>query len=134
MPERKFPKVGVAVVIWRDGKVLLHKRKGAHGSGTWSLPGGHLEWGETPEKSGAREVLEETGLTVLSIERTGQYVNNVFPNAEHHYITLYLKAEVAGHPKVMEPDKCDGWAWFLPGELPFPLFLPFKTFVDQMGL
>ncbi|WP_134596929.1 NUDIX domain-containing protein, partial [Pseudomonas aeruginosa] len=39
------PQVGVGVLILRDGKVLLGRRKGSHGAGCWSAPGGHLELG-----------------------------------------------------------------------------------------
>ena len=58
------PQVGVGVLILRDGKVLLGRRKGSHGAGCWSAPGGHLEFGETLEDCAAREVLEETGLKI----------------------------------------------------------------------
>lgn len=36
--ENNRPKVGVGVAIIKDGKVLLGKRKNAHGEGTWSFP------------------------------------------------------------------------------------------------
>ncbi len=63
--ERKLPKVGVAAIIIRDGKVLVGRRVGAHGHGTWSFPGGHLEFGEEAEQGIAREVKEETGMDVV---------------------------------------------------------------------
>jgi len=49
------PKVGVAIIVTRGDKVLLMKRMGPHGHGTWSTPGGHLEFGESPEECAARE-------------------------------------------------------------------------------
>jgi 8-oxo-dGTP diphosphatase len=45
----RLPRVGVGVIITRDDQVLLLKRKNVHGSGCWSTPGGHLDFGETPE-------------------------------------------------------------------------------------
>jgi 8-oxo-dGTP diphosphatase len=52
----------VAAVLVRDGRVLLVKRKIEPGRGSWGLPAGFMEWGESPEESLQREVLEETGL------------------------------------------------------------------------
>ena len=43
----EYPKTGIAVMIMKDGKVLLGKRKGAHGAGEFAFPGGKLEWGES---------------------------------------------------------------------------------------
>ncbi|KAK5262261.1 hypothetical protein LTR40_000601 [Exophiala xenobiotica] len=67
------PRIGVAVFIVHPSptpsdpsgwKLLLGQRLGSHGSGTWALPGGHLEMGEEFEDCAAREILEETGLVV----------------------------------------------------------------------
>ncbi len=52
------PKVGVGVIVVKEGKVLLLQRKNSHGSGTWCFPGGHLEYGESLEECAKREVLE----------------------------------------------------------------------------
>jgi len=49
------PKIGVGVILARDGKILLMKRKGKH-SPTFSIPGGHLEEGETFEAAAIREI------------------------------------------------------------------------------
>ena len=53
-----------AVIKDRDGRLLLIKRGHEPGAGLWSLPGGRIEPGETHQQAVAREVLEETGLSV----------------------------------------------------------------------
>ena len=58
------PKVGVGVAVFQEGRILLGKRKGAHGDGEWGFPGGHLELGETVEECARRELFEETGMQV----------------------------------------------------------------------
>ena len=59
-----YPMVGVGVVVWKDEKVLLIQRGKPPRAGSWSLPGGRQELGETTREAGRREVLEETGLDV----------------------------------------------------------------------
>jgi 8-oxo-dGTP diphosphatase len=54
------PKVGVAVIVVKDTRILLGKRVNSHGSGTWQFPGGHLEFGEPIEDCAKRELFEET--------------------------------------------------------------------------
>ena len=124
------PKVGVAVFVLRDGKILMQKRKGAHGSGTWSLPGGHLEFGEAPEQAALREAREEAGITLTNI-RAGPYTNDVF-GPDKHYITLFFIAEADGEPKLMEPEWSEGWAWHDWDMLPAPLFSPIVNLL-KMG-
>lgn len=63
----KRPKIGIAVVVMNGDKMLLGKRKNAHGSGTWALPGGHLEYKEAWDVCAKREVMEETGITINNL-------------------------------------------------------------------
>src|SRR5215472_5577005 len=65
-PER--PIVGVGGVIIHRGRTVLIRRGSEPLRGKWSIPGGSLELGETLEEGVARELLEETGLTVRVIE------------------------------------------------------------------
>jgi ADP-ribose pyrophosphatase YjhB (NUDIX family) len=60
--------VGVGGVIIDQGRALLIRRGSEPLLGEWSIPGGTLELGETLEEGVARELLEETGLTVRVIE------------------------------------------------------------------
>ncbi len=125
--ESKRPKVGVGVALIKDGKVLLGKRKNAHGEGTWSFPGGHLEYKENWDECAYRECLEETGLSIKNI-RFGTVSNDVFDEEEKHYVTIIMLADYdAGQLRVMEPEKCEQWKWFIWDKLPEQLFLPIKN-------
>ena len=126
----KRPLVGVAIFIANcNGEIVMGKRKGSHGAGTWSIPGGHLEYGEDFLTCCAREVKEETNLIVSKIEEV------TFKNVIHegkHYITLYFKATVwGGELKTMEPEKCEGWEWVEAMDMPKPLFEPMDLIVRQ---
>ena len=63
----KIVRVGVGVFVIRSGKFLMGLRKGSHGAGEWSLPGGHLEYGEEWDVCGCREVAEETGCKIANV-------------------------------------------------------------------
>ena len=121
------PQVGVGVLVVRDRLILLGKRKSSHGAGAWAAPGGRLEFGEEIEACARRELLEETALTASSVE-LGPYSNDVFLEAERHFLTVFVVARgIAGTPQNLEPDKCEGWAWFKWEALPIPLFKPLQT-------
>ncbi|HYV96611.1 MAG TPA: NUDIX hydrolase [Gemmatimonadaceae bacterium] len=131
MGEGDRPRVGVGVLVLRNGRVLLGERKGSHGAATWAPPGGHLEYGETVETCAAREVLEETGLAVSDLVR-GPWTNDVFDADRRHYLTVFLIARNAsGEPRVCEPAKCARWDWFEWSALPAPLFAPMASLVAQ---
>jgi 8-oxo-dGTP diphosphatase len=126
----QFPRtvaVGVGVLVVRDSRVLLGRRCGSHGAGTWSAPGGRLEYGETIESCARRELSEETGLELGPIE-LGPYMNDVFHEVGEQYVTVFVLARQAtGVPENKEPHKCEGWSWFNWAELPVPLFAPLET-------
>ncbi len=127
----KKVRVGVGVAIARDGMLLLGLRTGAHGQDTWCFPGGHLEFGETPEECAIRETREETGLILSDVKR-GPWVDDFFEEADAHYITLFMSGRCErGEAEVKEPDKCRMWKWFDHMDLPFPLFLPIRTFLKR---
>jgi 2-hydroxychromene-2-carboxylate isomerase/ADP-ribose pyrophosphatase YjhB (NUDIX family) len=59
-----LPMVGVGVVVWKGDQVLMIRRGKEPRYGQWSLPGGLQELGETVADAAAREVMEETGITI----------------------------------------------------------------------
>lgn len=126
-PDGARPLVGVGVLVIRDGRVLLGERRGAHGTGSWALPGGHLEFGETVEGCAARELLEETGM-MLGGGHRGPWTSDIFPDEGRHYVTLFVIATgTSGEPVVREPEKCTEWRWCDWDDLPVPLFPPLAS-------
>ncbi len=118
------PRIGVAVIVVRDGRVLVGRRLSAsHGRDTWQFPGGHLEWGESIARCAVREVAEETGLEAV-MTGYGPYTNDVFVDEGKHYVTLFVLASApSGSPRLMEPEKCAEWGWYEWDSLPTPRFL-----------
>src|SRR3989344_6748566 len=117
------PKVGLGILIFKEGKVLLGKRihNGGLGHGEYAGSGGHLEYMESIELCAKRETLEEAGIEIKNIRFL--CVVNVKEYAPKHYLDIGLVAEwVSGEPKVMEPDKLERWDWYDLHNLPEPLF------------
>lgn len=124
------PHVGVAAIIVKQGCLLLIRRKGSHGAGTWAVPGGHLEFRESPEKCAIREAFEETGLIVGS-PRCVALTNDVFHVEGKHYITIWMAVDCSAAPQVIpSDDEVAEWGWFAWDDLPSPLFLPLENLVN----
>ncbi len=130
MEKLNKPKVGVGVMILKNRKVLLGKRKGSHGEGEHAFPGGHLEYLESFEDCARREVDEECGVKIKNIRF--QFLANVIKYAPKHYVHIGLLAEWAdGIPKVLEPDKSESWNWYEFDKLPEPLFKMCQIAIDS---
>ncbi|MBO4480565.1 MAG: NUDIX domain-containing protein [Alphaproteobacteria bacterium] len=132
MSENKIVRVGIGCWIFSPtGQVLLGKRLSTHGNGTWAPPGGHLEFGESPEKCASRELMEETGIIIPENKfHIISFTNDIFP--DKHYVTLHYRADnVVDVPQIQEPDKCERWEWFNLDKLPLPLFLPAYNLLRQ---
>ena len=82
-----FVRAGMGIFIFKNGKFLMGKRLNTHGDNTWSIPGGHIEFGETFEDTAKREVKEETDLEIDNI-RFGAVTNDYFLKENRHYITI----------------------------------------------
>ncbi|MDO8563814.1 MAG: NUDIX domain-containing protein [Nanoarchaeota archaeon] len=139
MLEEKRPKVGVGVMIFREGKVLLGRRHDnpinagskLNGAGTWTMPGGGLEFGESFEMAAKREVKEETGIDIENIKLISI---NEDMNDNAHFVTLgFYSDKFKGEAKIMEPDQIVEWNWFNLHNLPNPLYLPSKKLLNNFN-
>ncbi len=106
--------ITIDAVIVRDGKLLLIKRGAEPFKGFWALPGGYVDWDETVEDAVKREVAEETGLVVISLELIG-----VFSKPERHpkqCVSIAYVAQANGEVKI--GDDATEFQWASLNELP----------------
>lgn len=122
-------KIGCEVFIRKGDQILLGKRgKAAYGTGTWALPGGHLELHERLVDAICREIKEEldgdvkpTDLKLISI------VDDINEKIDNHYVHVSFELlEPPFEPKLMEPDSCEEWRYFPIDKLPENFFPPHK--------
>ncbi len=92
----KNPKLTVDGVILKDDSVVLVRRKNDPFKGSWALPGGFVEYGETVEDAVKREILEETGLAVKVVKLVGVYSDPERDPRGHTITVAFLCRETSG--------------------------------------
>ena len=109
-----FIGVGVGAAMFKNGKIFLARRgpKARNEKGTWEIPGGSVEFGETFEQALKREIKEELGIEIELGELLG-VCDHIIINEKQHWVspTYFCKVK-RGTPKIMEPEKCDKIGWF----------------------
>ena len=86
------PRIGAAVLVTHDNKVLLGKRNKVNAFGKWVIPGGGVDFGETLEQAAIRELKEETNVDITDV-RFIQFEEIVFPDDNYHRIVFFYKAK-----------------------------------------
>lgn len=137
MEEVKHIRGGCGVMVFNEKHQLLLGLRNSdekladselHEEGTWTMPGGNIEYGETFEEAGTREAKEETGIDVKDLEVICVQTDK---NEYAHYISVGMICHsFEGIPQTMEPDEIIKWEWFDLNNLPKNIFSPSKKTID----
>ena len=137
--ENKKIGAGVGVLVIKNKKILLGKRnedpKKAdsifHGEGSWTMPGGKIDFQEKIEKAAKRELFEETGIKATSSDIQVFCLNEEIIK-EAHFITIGLIFKnCTQEPKVKEPEEITEWKWFSLNDLPKKIYPPSKKILNN---
>lgn len=109
---------GVHIILECEGRVFMMRRAGTgFFDGLWSLPGGHVERGESLRDTAIRELAEETGVHVAAQDL--DYLGVVHRQSDTNRIDFFFRASRwRGKPAIREADKCDAQEWFAREALP----------------
>lgn len=121
--------VAVFIVVWDEhGRILLHQRAGTGWlPGYWDFPSGHVEPGESFAQAAARELREETSLTVQQQDLQIAHVS--INQTDFSYVNvIFVATSWQGEPTITEPHKCSGMEFFAPQDLPEKLTLAVRNF------
>ena len=122
-PTYRYPRPAVTldlVLLAMPGErieVLLIRRKRAPYRGKWAVPGGFLELDEELEDGARRELFEETGVEVGSLESFGTF-GTVGRDPRGRTISVAFLALTAGPPDATAGDDAAAVGWFALDELP----------------
>ena len=132
----QHPVVGVGAVVVHGGKAVIVKRAHAPRKGEWSLPGGHVELGETLVDAVRREVKEETGLDVAVgalIETFDRIHRSADGGVQYHFVIIdFLCTSIGG--RLQAGDDAEDVAWVGGDELEKYGVNDFASAVIRKGL
>lgn len=131
------PGLGVGVMILKDNKVLLglrnpNKEKASselNGQGTWTMPGGKVEYMEKLVDAAKRELEKETSLIANDLKLI--CISDDMTETAHYVTVGFLVEEYLGTVKTMEPETILEWRWFDINNLPTNMYKPSKKVLDK---
>lgn len=126
---RLVDRVGVQCIVRDGGRILLGRRHDVFGDGSWGLPGGHLERGETIVAAALRELEEETSLIGAGAEIVA--IADATPENNFHVQFGCLVPTWTGTPRNANPAACSALAFFAPDALPEPVFVSSAPLIDR---
>lgn len=131
------PGLGVGVLIVKENKILLglrnpDKMKASsefQGQGTWTMPGGKVEFMETLVHAAKRELEEETNLKATKLDFL--CISDDMTDTAHYVTVGFIVSEYTGELKTMEPGTILEWQWFDLDELPKNLYKPSQKCIEK---
>ena len=126
------PGIGVGIMILKDNKILLGLRNPdkvkasseLQGQGTWTMPGGKVEFMEKLIDAAKRELEEETSLIANKLDLL--CISDDMTDTAHYVTVGFIVREYKGEVKTMEPETILEWKWFPLNNLPENLYNPSK--------
>jgi 8-oxo-dGTP diphosphatase len=113
------PYPAACLVVMRDGCLLLTRRAIEPHFGEWCLPGGYIEWGESPDDAARRELLEETGVRAETLSLIGAY-DSITGRRRHVLLLAYRVGGWDGEP--IAGDDASEVEWFRLDSVPLLAF------------
>ena len=105
-----FPRIGASVVLWQGDAVLLVRRRGGPYAGKWSLPGGHVVFGERLVAAAKRELLEETGVSATIGSAVGIFeIVMDQPRPAHFVLMTFAAVYESGEAKAGDDAEAVRW-------------------------
>lgn len=131
------PGVGVGVMVIENNKILLglrnpNKEKASselQGQGTWTMPGGKVEFMEKLVDAAKRELEEETSLKATKLDIL--CISDDMTDTAHYVTVGFIVKEYSGEVKIMEPETIIDWKWFDLNELPENLYKPSQKCIEK---
>jgi 8-oxo-dGTP diphosphatase len=134
----KYPRPAVTVdaVVFRKEhnnlQILLIRRKNPPFEGMWALPGGFVDMDETLEEAAARELKEETGITLNNMKQLKAY-GAVNRDPRHRTISIVFTGLINGHQEIKAGDDAANAKWFPLNNLPPLAFDHFEIVNDAVN-